>query len=62
MATTLKFDGEIVFDEKNSYHTEKELEFWDLPAQPLVEFKETNEKPFVGIGRPTQKEYTYVVC
>ena len=60
MSTTLKFDGEIVFDEINSYHTEKE--FWDLPAQPLVEFKETNEKPFDGIGRPTQKEYTYVVC
>ena len=67
METTIQ-DGEMVFDEKNSYHTEKELEFWDLPAQPLVsfEFKETNEEinknPFVGLRRPCQKEYTYEVC
>ena len=32
MATT----REYVIDEENSFHTEEELENWDLPAQPLV--------------------------
>ena len=31
---------EFVFDEKNSYHTEKDTIDWELQSQPLVEYFE----------------------
>ena len=57
MVTTIQ-DDEMVFDEKNSYHTEKELEFWDLQPQLLVSYmfneeknEEINKCPFVGSAK-----------